>query len=80
MLYNASVGGLARFSVHMNATWILLLKATKNPLSPQIKKLGLPITHRDNILQNLKSGSSHVMHHASQIACDILSLTKYLVS
>ena len=35
---------------------------------------GLPLTHRVKILQKIKSGTSHITHHKSHIAFELVGL------
>ena len=51
----------------------------KEPKLPRCGIFGLPLTHRVKILQKIKSGTSHITHHTSQITYCIWSYKFYKI-
>ena len=69
-LFKTQIGhylwGLASYSVHMTPLGLDYGKPLNKPETPLMQKC-LPWTHRERILQKIKSELSHITHHTSHI-------------
>ena len=65
---------LARYSVHMTATWFLVWNITE---ITKAGYFGLPLTHRAKTIQKIKSGTWHITYYYCLLCITFSRIEKY---